>query len=137
MSDKKPSFDLQLLGRVLALALPYRVVFATAAVLAVVLAPLAIARPYLIQRMVDDYIFVGDIQGLTNLALLILVILIVESFLRYIFIFSTRWLGQSVIRDLRVRMFDHITSLQLRYFDKTAIGTATTRTINDLSLIHI
>ncbi|MEM1214672.1 MAG: ABC transporter ATP-binding protein [Bacteroidota bacterium] len=136
MPEQKQSFDLQLLGRVLALALPYRTIFVTAAVLAIVLAPLGVARPYLIQRMVDDYIFIGDLNGLTRLALLILVILVIESLLRYVFIFSTRWLGQSVIRDLRVRMFDHLTSLQLRYFDKTPIGTATTRTINDIETIN-
>ena len=136
MSKDKNKFDLYLFGRVLALARPYKLIFGVAATLAVVLAPLGIARPYLIQRMVDDYIFVGDIPGLTQIAILILVILLVESVLRYVFIFSTRWLGQSVIRDLRVRVFHHLTSLKLRYFDRTAIGTATTRTINDIETIN-
>lgn len=136
MSKDKNKFDLFLFGRVLALAKPYKLIFATAGVLAVVLAPLGIARPYLIQRMVDDYIFIGDIPGLTRIAILILVVLLVESVLRYVFIFSTRWLGQSVIRDLRVRVFQHLTSLKLQYFDKTAIGTATTRTINDIETIN-
>ncbi len=136
MSKDKNKFDLFLFGRVLALARPYKLIFATAGVLAVVLAPLGIARPYLIQRMVDDYIFVGDIPGLTRIAMLILIVLLVESVLRYVFIFSTRWLGQSVIRDLRVRVFQHLTSLKLQYFDRTAIGTATTRTINDIETIN-
>lgn len=136
MSKDKNKFDLYLFGRVLALARPYKLIFATAGILAVVLAPLGIARPYLIQRMVDDYIFAGDIPGLTRIAILILVFLLVESVLRYVFIFSTRWLGQSVIRDLRVRVFQHLTSLKLQYFDRTAIGTATTRTINDIETIN-
>ncbi|RMF00076.1 MAG: ABC transporter ATP-binding protein, partial [Bacteroidetes bacterium] len=129
-------FDLQLLGRVIGLARPYRLIFASAAILAVLLAPLGVARPYLIQRMVDDYIFVNDLEGLTRLALIILVLLFVEALFRYVFIYSTNWLGQSVIRDLRVRVFQHIISLRLKYFDKTAIGTATTRTINDIETIN-
>lgn len=136
MSKEKNKFDFYLFGRVLSLARPYRVVFATAGVLAVLLAPLGIARPYLIQQMVDDYIFENDIPGLTQIALLILGLLLLESVLRYVFIFSTNWLGQSVIRDLRVRVFTHLTSLRLKYFDQTAIGTATTRTINDIETIN-
>lgn len=116
--------------------MPYRLIFITAAVLAVVLAPLGVAKPFLIQVMVDDYIFVGDTMGLTRIAMLFFGLLVLESVLRYVFIFSTRWLGQSVIRDLRVRVFKHFMGLKLRYFDQTPIGTATTRTINDIETIN-
>lgn len=136
MSKDNKKFDFSLFGRVLSLARPYRLVFAVAGVLALVLAPLSVARPKLIQKMVDDYIFFNDIPGLTRIALWILVLLLIESVLRYVFIFATSWLGQSVIRDLRVRVFTHLTSLRLKYFDRTAIGTATTRTINDIETIN-
>ncbi len=136
MTKDKNKLDVYILGRVIGLARPYRLVFILAGVLAVVLAPLGIARPYLIQRMVDDYIFVNDVSGLARIAMLIVVVLVVEVALRYVFIYSTSWLGQAVIRDLRVRVFEHITSLRLKYFDKTAIGTATTRTINDIETIN-
>lgn len=128
--------DYLLLGRVLALAKPYKKVFILAVVLTVVLAPLAILRPYIIKIMVDDYIFKFDIPGLTNMAILLAVILMVNVSLRYVFIYSTSWLGQSVIKDLRVRMFNHISSLRLSYFDTTPIGTSTTRTINDIETIN-
>ncbi|MCB0641215.1 MAG: ABC transporter ATP-binding protein [Phaeodactylibacter sp.] len=134
--DTKKKLDFKLLGRVLALATPYRGLFIAAAVLAVVLAPLATARPYLIQVMVDDYVFKYDIAGMTRIGLLLFGALIVESILNYYFIYSTNWLGQSVIRDLRVRVFKHITNLRLTYFDRTAIGTSTTRTINDIETIN-
>ena len=132
----KNKFDFFLLKRVIKLAKPYRLVFALAGVLAIVLAPLATMRPFLIQKMVDDYIFVNDIKGLTNIAILIFVLLIAETILRYIFNYSAGWLGQSVIRDLRVKVFQHITRLRLTFFDRTAIGTATTRTINDIETIN-
>ncbi len=132
----KNKFDFFLLKRVIGLAKPYRFIFSIAGILAVILAPLATMRPFLIQKMVDDYIFPNDISGLTNIAILIFVLLIAETILRYIFNYSAGWLGQSVIRDLRVRVFRHITSLRLTYFDRTAIGTSTTRTINDIETIN-
>ncbi|MEZ4987571.1 MAG: ABC transporter ATP-binding protein [Saprospiraceae bacterium] len=136
MADDKNKMDFHLLGRVLGLARPYRAAFWGAALLAICLAPIGVARPWIIQRMVDDHIFKGDIPGLTRMALWVAGLLVLESVLRYTFIFVTNWLGQSVIRDLRVRVFRHITGLKLSFFDRTAIGTATTRTINDVETIN-
>ncbi len=132
----KNKIDFFLLGRVLALAKPYKGLFILAGSLAVILAPLATARPYLVQVMVDDYIFVNDMAGLGRMALLLAGLLLLESVLRYSFIYSSSWLGQSVIRDLRVKVYRHITSLRLTYFDRTPIGTSTTRTINDIETIN-
>ncbi len=134
--EEKKKFDLYLLGRVLKLALPYRRIAILAVSLAVILAPLSIARPRLIQKMVDDYVFSGDTSGLTFWALVVAGLLVLEAFCRYAFIYSSNWLGQSVVRDLRVRVFSHINSLRLSYFDKTPIGTSTTRTINDIQSIN-
>jgi len=132
----KNKIDLFLLGRVLKLATPYQWTFILAGVLAVVLAPLATLRPYLIQVMVDDYIFSYDIPGLGKLALILFGLLFLEAILQYSFIFSSNWLGQHVIRDLRVRVYRHVLGLRLTYFDKTPIGTSTTRTINDIETIN-
>lgn len=122
--------------RVLRQAKPYKVTFAISSVLAIVLAPIAILSPYLIQQTVDNYILIFNPEGLNRMILLLTGILFLNGVLRYSFIYSTNWLGQSVIRDLRVRIFKHITSLRLKYFDKTAIGTSTTRTINDIETIN-
>ncbi|MCB0704125.1 MAG: ABC transporter ATP-binding protein [Saprospiraceae bacterium] len=134
--EKPKGLQFSILRRVLGLATPYRKIFTLAALLAIVLAPLQTLRPYLIQRMVDDHIFKFDVPGMTRIALLLLGVLLLESIIQYVFIYSTNWLGQSVIRDLRVRVFKHITSLRLSYFDKTPIGTSTTRTINDIETIN-
>jgi ATP-binding cassette subfamily B multidrug efflux pump len=135
-SNENKKFDLYLLGRVLSLAQPYLTIALVAVLLAILLAPLAIARPRLIQKMVDDYVFVGDTSGLTFWAMVIAGLLVVEAICRYAFIYSSNWLGQSVVRDLRVKVFSHINSLRLSYFDKTPIGTSTTRTINDIQSIN-
>ena len=128
--------DYLLLARVLGLAKPYRSIFILAGILAIVLAPLATLRPYLVKVMVDDYIFQYDIPGLTRVGIFFVGVLLLEAMLRYVFIYSTSLLGQSVIKDLRVRVFKHISSLRLTYFDRTPIGTSTTRTINDIETIN-
>ena len=136
MTKNKKKLKLSLLWRVMALAKPYQMVFALAAVLAIVLAPLSVVRPQLMKVMVDDYIVSKDINGLLFIALIAFGVLIIEGVVRYSFIYSTSWLGQSVIRDLRVRVFNKIVSLRLSYFDKTPIGTSTTRTINDIETVN-
>ena len=120
----------------MSLANPYRLIFASAAFLAIVLAPLSSARPYLIQQMVDEHIFKFDVPGMTRMVIILIGLLILEVILQYIFNYITSWLGQSVIRDLRVKVFRQVTSLNLSYFDKTPIGQSTTRTISDIETIN-
>lgn len=135
-SMDKNKLDLQLLKRVLALANPYKKIFVLSGVLAIILAPVATLRPLLVKIMVDDYIFAQNIKGLTMMTLVFCGVLVFEALLRYVFIYTTKLLGQSVIRDLRVKVFKHITQLKLSYFDKTPIGTSTTRTISDIEAIN-
>ncbi|MBV6439167.1 MAG: putative multidrug resistance ABC transporter ATP-binding/permease protein YheH [Saprospiraceae bacterium] len=120
----------------MAMVKPYKKTFYLTAALTIVLAPLAVLRPKLVETMVDDYIFAGDVKGMTILACIIVGILILEVVLRYFFLFWADWLGQVTIRDLRVRVFNHVTGLNLNYFDKTPIGQSTTRTINDIEAIN-
>ena len=129
-------FDYRLLGRVIRLANPYRRFLIAAAVLAIIMAPTATLRPYLVQVMVDQHIFNYDIAGMVTVAMYLIMALLAEAILNYLFIYTTNWLGQSVIRDLRVRVFNHLSSLRLNYFDRTPIGTSTTRTINDIETIN-
>jgi ATP-binding cassette, subfamily B, multidrug efflux pump len=133
---QKKKFDTKLLFRILGLAKPYRGFFILAATLAIVLAPLSSLRPLLIQQTVDNHIFKNDVVGLTRITIILFILLLLEASLAYGFNFLTSWLGQSVIRDLRVRVFKHVSSLNLSYFDKTPIGQSTTRTINDIETIN-
>ena len=134
--DTSNKLNISILGRVLALSKPYMGLFVLAGFLAVVLAPVGILRPFLVQVMVDDYIFNYDLPGMVKIVGYLFVALLLEAGFRYSFIYTTNLLGQSVIRDLRVRVFNHITSLRLSYFDRTPIGTSTTRTINDIETIN-
>jgi ATP-binding cassette subfamily B protein len=128
--------DYKILLKVVAQSKPYSAVLSLAAFLAVLLAPVAILRPYLVQVMVDDYIFRYDLAGLLRMSLLFVLLLVAESIVRYVFLYSSNWVGQAVVRDLRTKVFNHITSLRLSYFDRTPIGISTTRTISDIENIN-
>ncbi len=128
--------DFALLKRIIALARPYRKQFLGSTGLAILLAIVGPARPLLIQYGVDHYILNGEGLKLLYLSIVLIALLLLESFFRYLFSYTTSWLGQHIIKDLRLRVFRHITRFNLRHFDTTAIGTSTTRTINDIETIN-
>ncbi len=137
MSDQKqPKFNFSLFRQVMAMVKPYKNVFILTVVLTAILAPLSVLRPKLIQVMVDEYIGKSDLPGMTMMAGVIIALILVEVILRYFFLYNADWLGQAVLRDLRTKVFRHITNLNLSYFDKTPIGQSTTRTINDIESIN-
>ena len=129
-------FDYMLLKRVIKLARPYKQQFIIASFMAIAIAVLSPVRPLIVQIIVDNSIADEDYQGLVNFSILMVSVLVFETFIRYRFIYLTRWLGQTIIKDLRVRVFNHVIRLRLRYFDQTPIGTSTTRTINDVETIN-
>ncbi|MEO5582321.1 MAG: ABC transporter ATP-binding protein, partial [Saprospiraceae bacterium] len=136
MAEQKQKFNYSLFRRILQLSIPYKKLFYWTIFLAIVQAPLGILRPHLINVMVDNHIMKNAVPGLGVLVFWYMVALIIMVWMRYVFILATNRLGQSIVRDLRTRVFNHIISLKLAYFDKTPIGTSTTRTINDIESIN-
>ncbi|HLO55965.1 MAG TPA: ABC transporter ATP-binding protein [Saprospiraceae bacterium] len=134
--ESKKGTDWILLRRVLATAKPFKSLFIQSIVLAVVITPFSIAQPFIVQQIVDNNIINGLKDGMVMMAVLFMVVLLINVVMKYYFIYITAELGQSVIKDMRVKVFRHITNLRLRYFDKTPIGTSTTRTINDIEAIN-
>ena len=117
-------------------AAPYKNRFWISVILAIVLAALTPLRPLLIQRTVNEYI-VGEIPRMEILVTMIqLGIILVETALRFGFTFLTAWLGQAVVMDLRLATYDKILRLHLSQFDRTPVGTLTTRTVNDIESIN-
>ena len=129
------AFDVPLLRRVLAYALPYKTAFLVGLFLTIVLAFLSPLRPWLIQYAFDNYILLNDKEGLLRIILLMVGLLFIESGIQFYNTYLTNWLGQSIIRDLRVSVYKHIMRLKLRYFDNTAIGTLVTRVVSDIETI--
>lgn len=132
----KRVFDFSLLRRVFSFAAPYKGSFYLSMVLTVVLAVLSPLRPYLIQVTVDKYIASQWMRMLVIITIVQIGILLLETLVRFFFAYLTNWLGQSVVKDLRVTVYKKIVRLNLSFFDRTPIGTLTTRTINDIEAIN-
>lgn len=129
------AYDRKLLGRLAKYIRPYRTIFWVSVVLTILLAAVAPALPLLIEYTLDHYILSGSGKGLTQMLLLMLALLVAQTLIRYFHTLMTNTLGQSVIRDIRIQVFNHITNLRLKYFDNTPIGRLITRTISDLETI--
>lgn len=153
-SAPKKVFSFSLLVRVFKFVKPYRTLFYGSVLLAIVMAIFAPVRPYLIQLTVDMAtgkavhipgwlkLFIAK-QNLSDASKFIIavtlfqvVFLFVETTIRFFFSFMTAALGQRVVKDLRIAVYEKIVGLNLRQFDTTPIGTLTTRTIDDIERIN-
>lgn len=129
------AFNFSLLKRVMAYVRPYRAIFIWSVALTILLAAIAPARPLLVGYTLDKHILKGDYYGLLNVTILMLVLLVLQTIFQYVHTLLTNKLGQSAIRDLRINVFNHISKLRLKFFDKTPIGQLITRTVSDLETI--
>jgi ATP-binding cassette subfamily B multidrug efflux pump len=142
----KKIFDFSLLRRVFYYASPYKKRVYWSIILSILLAVISPLRPYLIQLTVNDFIKKGVTSdlGIKNEMIRLLIwvtvfqvgLLLIETVSRFYFSFITAWLGQTVVKDLRVAVYKKILGLNLSQYDKTPIGTLTTRTINDIEAIN-
>ncbi|MER3471207.1 MAG: antibiotic ABC transporter ATP-binding protein [Chitinophagaceae bacterium] len=135
-NEKKQVFDFKLLRRVLHFAVPYKKNFYWSVALSIILAIITPIRPYLIQLTVSKFITGKNYNWLIYITIIQIAFLFIETGFRFYFSFLTSWLGQSVVKDLRVTTFKKILNLNLRQFDKTPIGTLTTRTVDDIERIN-
>lgn len=128
-------FNVGLLRRVFLYVKPYQSIFIWSVLLTILLAVVAPVRPFLIKYTLDHYILTGEYQGLVKMTIIMLALLVLQSVIQYSHTLLTNVLGQSAIRDLRINVFNHITTLRLKYFDRTPIGQLITRTVSDLETI--
>ncbi len=134
--DSKKSGGLNTLKRIFSFTRPYKSRLVTSITLAIILAVLAPVRPWLIQYSVDNYIMKHLLKGLVFITTVQIGILLAETLLRFVFMYVTNWLGQTVVNDMRQHVFKKIIRQNLSYFDNTPIGTLTTRTVNDIEAIN-
>lgn len=129
------ALDFKLLRRVFAFAKPYRKRFYFALLSTAVLAFVSPLRPWLVQYTVDNCIIHPDYKNLVVFSALMLGLLISETLLQYFDSYLSNWVGHTVIRDLRIAVFKHISNFKLSYYDNNAIGTLVTRTVSDTETI--
>lgn len=135
MSVSGKAFDFTLFRRIFSYVKPYRTNFSISVSITITLAFLGPLRPWLTERMIDSYVVVANPEMLLKITLLLLLILIIEGVLHFADSYFSGLLGQSIVKDIRINLFNHLTKLRLKYFDKTAIGTLVTRVISDIETI--
>ena len=135
MADSGKAFDLKLFKRLLGHTNNYRGTFIYVAFAAVVMSVLGVLRPLIMQKAIDESIVPKDIENLVFYISLMIGVLMLEVIFMLTFIYFTNWLGQSVIRDIRVKLFKLMLSFKLKYYDTSAVGRLTTRAVNDIETI--
>lgn len=128
-------FDLKLFGKLMAFIKPFKATYYFVMFAAILLSVSSTLTPYLLKVTVDDYITPKDFTGMQLFVSLMLVTLLLEVLFQFLFVFYANWLGQKVIKDLRVKLFDKIIHFKMAYFDKTAVGRLVTRAVSDIETI--
>tara|TARA_B100001175_G_scaffold317773_1_gene336350 strand:- start:273 stop:2036 length:1764 start_codon:yes stop_codon:yes gene_type:complete len=133
--EKGNFFDLKLFSKLMVYVKPYKKIFYFVMASAILLASFSSLTPYLLKITIDDYIRLKDYNGMVFLIGLMLIALLSEVVFQFLFVFFANWLGQNVIRDLRVVLFQKIVGFKMAYFDQSAVGRLVTRAVNDIETI--
>ena len=128
-------FDLSLFKRLLKFIKPYRWVFFGSLLAVIGLAVFGALRPLVLQKAIDNNIAKQDADGFLIYIVAMLVLLILEVLTQLLFIYYASWLGQSVVRDIRVKLFKHILGFKMKYYDNSSVGVLITRAVTDMERI--
>ena len=128
-------FDIQLFKKVIVYAKPYTQTYYVVLLSAILLSLFSTLNPYLLKITVDDYITPGNYNGLMIFIFIMLIVLLLEVLFQYLFVFYANWLGQMVIKDIRVSLFKKLVGFKMTFFDNSAVGRLVTRSVNDIESI--
>ncbi|MBU3025389.1 MULTISPECIES: ABC transporter ATP-binding protein [Zobellia] len=129
------AFDIRLFRRLLAHTRPYRLTFYGVALAAILLSAFAVMTPIIVQKIVDDAIKVGDQEKLLWLTIAMGVVLLGQVSCQLAFNYYANWLGESVIKDIRINLFKHMLGFRMKYFDSSSLGVLVTRAVADMQRI--
>ncbi|KQB40237.1 ABC transporter, ATP-binding protein [Flavobacterium daejeonense] len=132
---KAKVFDTRLFKRILQYTKPYQWRFNGVVIFAVSLSVFAALRPYLLKQTVDSYIQTEDAPGLLLYISLMGIVLLLEVFSQFYFVYWANWLGQDIVKDIRIKLFKHILSFRMKYFDLVPVGQLVTRSVSDIESI--
>ncbi|QZK91767.1 ABC transporter ATP-binding protein/permease [Flavobacterium sp. CHNK8] len=132
---KAKAFDTRLFKRILKFTKPYKWRFNGVVIFAISLSIFAALRPYLLKQTVDGYIATQDQKGLLMYVILMGIVLLLEVFSQFYFVFWANWLGQDIVKDIRTKLFQHILSFRMKYFDHVPVGQLVTRSVSDIESI--
>lgn len=132
---KAKAFDTVVFKRILKYAKPYRWRFNSVIAFAISLSVFAALRPYLLKLTVDNYIKTHDKHGLLLYIMLMGVVLLLEVLSQFYFVLWANWLGQDIVKDIRVKLFKHMLSFRMQYYDNAPVGQLVTRSVSDIEQI--
>ena len=132
---KAKAFDIRLFKRILEYTKPYQWRFNGVVVFAISLSVFAALRPYLLKQTVDGYIQTEDAHGLLQYIIFMGIVLLLEVFSQFYFVYWANWLGQDIVKDIRIKLFKHILSFRMKYFDLVPVGQLVTRSVSDIEAI--
>ncbi len=136
MAEKNGNaFDFKLFRRLLGYANAYQFTFYFVALSAMLLSVFAVVRPYLLQQAIDQSFVPKDEKLILYYVCLMLAVLLLEVLFQFLFIYFANWLGQQVVRDIRVALFDHMLHFKKQYYDQSAVGRLVTRAVSDIETI--
>lgn len=127
--------DMKVLRQLYTFVKPYQAQFYFLVFLTIALAILAPTRPYYIQIAIDEYVAVGDVEGLLQIIYLLVGLMIVQSIAQWAHTYYSGWIGQVIIKDIRTRLYRHLLKLRLKFFDNTPIGRLVTRNVSDIETL--
>ena len=127
--------DWNVLKRLFQFIRPYKWQFAVLIFLTTLSAALVPLRPYLIQYTIDNDVANGDYNGLVEMMYVLIGLLIIQAIIQYIHTYLSGWIGQYIVKDIRVKLYDHLLRLRLKFYDNTPIGRLVTRVISDIETL--
>ncbi|MCY4253922.1 MAG: ABC transporter ATP-binding protein [Flavobacteriaceae bacterium] len=127
--------DLRLFRKVLRFVKPYRKTYNLVLLSAILLSIVSTATPYLLKITIDDYIVVKDYSGMVLFLSFLMITLILEVVFQFLFVFYANWLGQKVVKDIRLELFQKLMNFKMAYYDKSAVGRLVTRVVSDIETI--
>lgn len=127
--------DWNVLKRLIQFIKPYKFQFILLIVLTLITAVIVPIRPYIIQLTLDNEVANGNYQGLLKMIYLLFGLLVFQAIVQYLHTYLSGWVGQYIIKDIRIKLYEHLINLKLSFFDKTPIGRLVTRVISDIETL--
>jgi len=133
--QKGNKFDLRVLGRLLSFMRPYKFISFSLLAMMLLASIATVLRPMLIGDAIDNYLTLEFYSQFQKAIIYVITILLVEAVLQYFIIYLSGWLGQTIIHDLRTKLYRHILNLKTQFYDKTPIGQLVTRNVSDIETL--
>jgi ABC-type multidrug transport system fused ATPase/permease subunit len=129
------AFDTKIFKKIMAYTKPYKARFNAVILWAVSLSIFAALRPYLLKQTVDKYIETKDEKGLLVYVSIMGIVLLLEVFSQFYFVYLANWVGQDIVKDIRTKLFEHLLRFRMKYYDNAPVGQLVTRTVSDMESI--